>query len=123
MIQCPANYFGEGEDYSLPDDPSILQEFSKKFEEWERNHPDDPTGEKALASYKAKHGEIEYTKKEKTPRVLEDDEELVKDNSECVNLRLQVPMETCRLFKNYAKFRRMRPRELLILWVTKYAKL
>lgn len=123
MIKCPANYFGRGENYNLPDDPSIIQEIQVLWSEWEREHPGDPTGDKALAEWKAKNPDKPAISRDKIPRALEEDEEEIFDNSECVNLRLQVPIETCRLFKNYAKLKRIRPRELLILWVAKYAKL
>lgn len=124
MIKCPANYFGRGENYNLPDDPEIIKELNAQWEQWEREHPDDPTGEKALAADIELFGKPSLTPKAVNfKRLVEPDEEEIVDDTENVNLRLQIPKETCRIFKNYAKLKRMRPRELLILWVHKIAKL
>lgn len=54
MIEVPANYFGKGEMYFMQEDSEEMQEFIRKFDEYVVNHPDDPTGEQALADYNEK---------------------------------------------------------------------
>lgn len=118
-IECPANYFGKGEDYNLPDDVNVIAEYERKWKEWEAAHPEDPTGEIALADAKKK-GNLS------TPTITSPNEEVkvkTEDDIDCAELQLLMPVRHIQLLKNYAKFRRRRPRDIIMGWIDMYAKL
>lgn len=118
----PVNYFGKGEHWELPPDEAVQKEFTQRFLEYEVEHPDDPTGEIAFAEYKRKYP---FTGKT-IPSIVEQKTfayapEPVEPYSE--NLRLQIPPSKLQTLKNYAHYRRRRPRDILIEWIDKYCKL
>lgn len=49
--KCPSNNFGKGPGYVVPQTDEAISEWEKMWDEWESAHPDDPTGEKALAKW------------------------------------------------------------------------
>lgn len=51
MIEVPANYFGKGENYILPDEGEEQADFARRFDEYVVAHPEDPAGEQALRLY------------------------------------------------------------------------
>ncbi len=63
----PANYFGKGENYVLPESMDAVREFEQQFDAWVTANPNDPTGEKAIESYKA---HLAATKKVGIPPVF-----------------------------------------------------
>lgn len=123
-LECPANYFGKGEDYLLPDDPATLQEFERKFQEWEKSHPEDPTGEIALAHDKiASSSSVEVrrngaisTEEKKSPH------ELLPDDSPLKEIELVMPESYIIRFKEYCKEKRRRPRDMLMVWIDEKTK-
>lgn len=140
LLSCPCTYFGKGSNYILPDDPETIREFEAKWKEWETEHPDDPTGEKALAEYlaanphtnlDAKTGHVppprQATQKAATPASFQKKEELEPTNFEIENetrkLRLELPDEVIEKLKRYARYCRRRPRDIIIGWVEKYCQL
>lgn len=126
----PANYFGKGEGWELPDDPKIVEEFTKRFLEWEAAHPEDPTGDLALAAFNIRHPAP--TEKVKGKRDVEGQlivgptltiiQGPVDEPNEC-NLRLQLPASKLQTLKNYAHYKRRRPRDIIIDWINKNCKL
>ena len=123
-LECPANYFGKGKNYLLPDDAETIREFERRFQEWEQAHPEDPTGELALAKWESEVGPINKSKpqsqlrgttEEKTPEVS--DEEIWKE------LELVMPERHIEKFKNYCRLQRRRPRDIMMLWIERLCKL
>lgn len=116
MIQVPINYFGKGEDYSLPDDPNIIREFEAKWKEWDSLHPDDPMGEKALAEYKAKNKNTPEAYRGKEATIQED------ASDESNRLKLELPVIVIQRLKDYAKYKRKRPRDIIMMWILEKCK-
>ncbi len=126
-LECPANYFGKGEDYLLPDDPKVLGEFERKFKEWEDSHPEDPTGDIALAHDKiASSSSVENrsngaisTEEKKNPlplTITEPSPELESDGL-LKEIELVMPENYIKLFKEYCKEKRRRPRDMMMTWI------
>lgn len=121
-LECPANYFGKGEDYLLSDDPKELAEFNRRFEEWERAHPEDPSGDIALAHDKiASSSSVEHrhdgtiaTEEKKTPAVKKTDETLKE-------LEMVMPESYIKRFKELCQEKRKRPRDMMMIWIDKYS--
>lgn len=123
MLEVPANYFGKGENYNLPDDPEIIREFERRFQEWEAAHPEDPSGELALALAK-KHNEP--AKKINPPTSTGNrpaKEESAEEGIDWAELELTLPPDHITLLKNYAKFKRRRPRDIVMGWISQFCKL
>ena len=143
----PANYFGKGENYVLPESLDAVREFEQQFDAWVTANPNDPTGEKAIESYKA---HLAATKNKVThpfatppadvllPSVVApppvDIEKLVEAKVESVmqaqaptptlelsgdtdQLKLQLPVELIDKLKDFAKAKRRRPRDIVITWI------
>lgn len=114
----PANYFGKGEDFILSDDkPNEIKEFDDKYKEWAEAHPEDPTGEIALAEFR-KRNRI-------TP-----EEEITSSSSSVepefqgsAKIHLELPETSIEKLKNYARFRRRRPRDIINGWIEQFCKL
>ena len=49
--KCPVNHFGKGVNYIVPQTDDAIAEYEEQWNEWESEHPDDPTGEKAWAKW------------------------------------------------------------------------
>jgi len=129
MIEVPANYFGKGENYNLPDDAETIREFERRFTEWEKAHPDDPTGDIALAAYKKPLPTALVTTKstsDSAPTPVSDDVE-EEDGEEFEfndsSVRLRIPSPILLKFKKYARYKRKRPRDILIFWITRFCNL
>jgi hypothetical protein len=124
MLEVPANYFGKGRDYNLSDDPKELQEFERKFKEWEAAHPDDPVGEKALSEYESTRGTSKVKIQSRPSVSFTDDDEDDDDNDDSSNkIRLELPSVLIMQLKRYARFHRKRPRDIVMMWIIKYGKL
>lgn len=129
-LSCPANYFGRGEDFLLPDDAEFLLEFNRQYEEWEREHPDDPTGEHALAKWKAEGKDLtpkplrpQPTKTHApTPPPPEESNDLAEDG-DWDRLKLSLPDDYIQKLKDYARFKRVRPRDIVMGWIRQHAKI
>lgn len=131
QLSCPANYFGRGEDFDLPDDAEFLMVFNKQYEEWEREHPDDPTGEEALKKWKLERKSmapspslrVPPTKRtEPAPPPDEESTDLDED-SDGDRLRLSLPDDYIKRLKDYARFKRVRPRDVVMGWIRQHAKI
>ncbi len=132
ILECPANYFGKGEEYTLPEDPDVIREFERRFQEWELAHPDDPLGELALARAKQHH---EPTKKTTPPPVNQPHQQinpqplpqsslpLTDVGDDMIELELTLPADYVKLLKNYAKFKRRRPRDIIMSWIQQFCRL
>lgn len=136
-LKCPANYFGKGENYILPDNPEEIRDFERQFKDWEAKHPDDPTGEMALKNHK----EVVRTTPKALPAqpvviiserdankvifpsvaakkgVIEDDPEF--QNAE---LELELPKYLIAQLKAFAKYKSRRPRDIVASWIRLYAR-
>lgn len=142
MVECPANYFGKGENYVLPDNADAIREFERRFQEWEVEHPEDPTGDLALAKWKAentgKPPAVSAPSKPKgavnLPHITTEKEThlapmptipvmpVIPDDAEWVELELTLPKVYVDQLKRYAAFMRRRPRDIIILWINKHTK-
>jgi hypothetical protein len=124
-LECPANYFGKGENYILPDDAETVREFERRFQEWERQHPEDPTGELALAKWKEDHFEAPApSRAPSTPRkTTEEKESSDSGDEEWKELELVLPVAHIEKLKNYAKLQRRRPRDIIMLWIERFCKI
>lgn len=116
----PANYFGKGEEFILPDDPVILKEFDARFNEYEIAHPEDPTGDKAL-----EHAKSQPPIKSKLDKGVSTTEEKspVSEDDKWVELEMFMPARHIELFKKYCSLQRRRPRDIMMLWIDKLCKL
>lgn len=142
MVECPANYFGKGENYMLPDNPEVIREFERRFQIWEREHPDDPTGDLALAKWKQDNsGKSPVSQPIKPkgavnlPHITTEEENpitampevpvmpVISDDAVWVELELTIPREYVDQLKRYAAFMRRRPRDIIMLWITKHTKI
>jgi hypothetical protein len=124
-LECPANYFGKGKDYCLPDDAAAVHEFERRFAEWESAHPDDPTGELALAKWEQDHANSLASKPLQRTRVETTGEKssTVMESSDLKELELVLPAGHIAKFKNYCRLQRRRPRDIMMLWIEAYCKL
>lgn len=124
-LKCPANYFGKGENYLLPDDAETVREFERQFQEWEQAHPEDPTGELALAKWKSEHGED--TPRPRIPAALREPtgEKIptVDEEEEWKEIEMVIPVRYIEKFKNYCRLQRRRPRDVFMLWIERLCKL
>jgi len=124
----PANYFGRGEDFCLPEDHAIVREYERRFQEYEAAHPEDPMGEKLL--------EADRKKKLNLPKAIDarlsdrtiPTEEKVEaeppiEMDEMVEVEMTIPKSQLDLFKRYCKFQRRRPRDIFLLWIARHCKL
>jgi hypothetical protein len=116
-LEVPANYFGRGENYILKDDPEELRWFEERFKEWESAHPEDPTGEIALQEEKRKPSY--QPNPTKTTITRHDDDDFL----DSTKLRLELPTTHIEKLKNFAKFKRRRPRDIVMAWIDQYCKL
>lgn len=114
MIKCPATYFGKGENYNLQDaTPDELQKFNEDFEKWERENPDDPTGEIALEAYKRNGGKASSSVEETPVASLQ----IMMDTP--ADLRISLPFYAIEKLKNHARLRKRRPRDIIQEWILK----
>jgi hypothetical protein len=124
-LECPANYFGKGKNYTLPDDAEVVREFERRFQEWEREHPEDPTGDLALAKWEAEHSE--ETPRARVPAALREPtgekEPVVSDDEDWKELEMILPVRHIEKLKKYASYKRRRPRDIVMLWIETYCKL
>lgn len=110
---CPANYFGQGEDAAL--EPDKIAEFNKLWNEWEEAHPDDPTGEIALAAYKQRN---RIPSEQKIPEV-EIDPTIILSGK----IHLEITEDRIDKLKKYARIHRRRPRDIVNGWIDQFCKL
>lgn len=148
--KTPANYFGKGADYVLPDNLEIIHQFERDFDAWVRENSDDPTGEKALALWEQSQlqppelpplqkkkellpsvelpAKVEVEVEHLTPTKILDlalkpivvD---VEQGLETVQLTLELPEIYVERFKKFCKFKRKRPRDVLLFWILQHAKI
>ena len=116
---CPADYFGKGPEFLLPDDPQVLREFEMRFQEYELAHPNDPTGEIALA----KNTVTRPTKPLAIPTEERDAFDLISENDTLSEIEMVLPIRHIQLFKRYCRFQRRRPRDVFMVWIDKICKL
>lgn len=122
MLECPANYFGKGEDYVLPENADELRTFEHRFAQWEREHPEDPDGSIALAHAKLNAQPTE--EKNVSPSVGPSEvfiPRAVMDESQ--KLKLELPLAYIEKLKKYASFKRRRPRDIIMAWIDANCKL
>lgn len=122
MLKVPYNYFGQGVNYNLPDNPSVIREFEQKFKEWEEKHPDDPTGEIAYNEYILKIKEKQNEPAPPSPPPIEEKKEVEPTSLVSVRLKLELPEQAVKKLKNYAKMRSMRPRDILVEWIATHCQ-
>lgn len=125
ILSCPANYFGRGENFVLPDDAAFIKEFEDQWATWEREHPDDPTGELALEAAKKNHIQIAPSPPRPAPVVIgiaEKNLEYV-ENDRRIFLKLTLPHAHMQKLKNFARLQRRRPRDIIIAWIEKLCRL
>lgn len=118
LPKCPVTYFGKGENWNLTQ--ATLEEakwFNDEFDKWVTDHPEDPTGELALESYKL---EIAGHTPEPTPKQYSNGEvsqaEQTRHEVEDLGwseLRLTLPQEDIERLKNYSRKMRRRPRDVI----------
>lgn len=120
MIECPANYFGRGEDYILPDDPDVVREFERKFEEWVNTHPDDPTGEQTLKAHGPQRTHRSILNRSPKGIFINSNSETpappTKEKEPYVlmgEIKLRLPIKELETLKNFAIFKRRRPRDII----------
>lgn len=115
--KVPCNYFGRGEDFILSDDkPDEIAEIDKLWKEWADAHPEDPLGEIALAEYKKRNRK---TPEESTSPSVEPEAEF----QGSAKIHLELPETSIEKLKNYARFRRRRPRDIINGWIQQFCKL
>lgn len=107
--ECPANYFGKGADYQLPDDIKVVAEYERRWRDWESKHPEDPTGEIALREWEARGGG--KGKSSSAPRETMEVDAI--EEGETSQLKLEMLDSDIRLLKMFASFKRKRPRDVL----------
>lgn len=107
--KCPANYFGKGVDYQLPDDREAVAEYERLWREWETTHPNDPTGEIALKSWESNNGGTKVALASPPVAIVEGAQ-----SSETSKLKLEIPDHVIKQLKNFASFKRKRPRDVII---------
>lgn len=134
--EVPANYFGKGDDYILPDTISVVQEFERRWKEYEVEHPDDPTGELALAKFRAQPKvdrvetivvhipppepiiePVEVTPLPEEPPI---DKIVLPKNFQWKEIELVMPEQYVERFKSFAAAKRRRPRDILMSFIDKY---
>lgn len=112
----PCNYFGKGENYNLQEDnPTQVAEFERLWKEWEEAHPEDPTGEIALEDYKKRNRLV--------PEEIITKKSIEQDLEESSKIHLELPERLILKLKNYARFRRRRPRDIVASWIEQFARL
>lgn len=121
-LECPANYFGKGKDYILPDDPDTVAEFERRWREWEAEHPSDPTGDTALAQWEAEHGGTK-SRSARVPAEIAGGDVEPGDSDDMATLKLELPTGHIDKLKRYARFLRRRPRDVLMIWIERHCKL
>lgn len=122
--KCPANYFGRGENFNLPDDKEFLHQYELEWQEWERAHPDDPGGEKALAEWK-KWKATQPAQPSTTPPTTGGKESIPSATVgvETKELELELDPAIITKFKAYCRLQRKRPRDIFTYWVNTYANI
>lgn len=123
MIECPHNYFGRGVNFQLPDDPIIIQEIEKKWEEWESAHPDDPTGERAYVEAMKRNGKTISTRPEIPKFVQSKEGPVTFEENKTKKLRLELPKREIELLKRFSAAERRHPRDIIIRWIHQNCKL
>ncbi len=127
-IACPANYFGKGANYILPDNEEEVRAFEQLFDKWVTDHPDDPTGELALATEK-KNNKSDYgwnpgyaleigskgIANPVDPRDLPPDK--IEINGETTQLTLELPKEFIKKLKRIAIHKKRRPRDIIMSYI------
>lgn len=103
---CPANYFGKGADYVLPDSREEIQDYEEKWRKWMEDHPNDPTGELAIKEWEATTGRKAKLATEPKPVGEDLDEEFA-------TLKLELNPNVIKQLKTYASFCRKRPRDIV----------
>jgi hypothetical protein len=111
-LECPANYFGKGKDYILQ--PDFAEEFDRRWKIWEKENPEDPTGEKALAFYESSQS---TERKEETANQGQTEKQALEDTKK---FRLELDAQDIERLKAYAKYKRKRPRDIITLWIRTY---
>lgn len=89
-LPVPINYFGKGRNHTLS--PSEIDWYNQEFDRWVTEHPDDPTGEEALAEQEGGRMFIEQQK----PR-LDDDEMPIAKSATLFHLDPKSPKSQVRL--------------------------
>jgi len=115
--KCPANYFGLGADYVLPEDIEIVREFELKFSDWVTKNPDDPTGELAIAAYQKYLAQNPKAKAELAKPKYDAIVINPNDYDDAKQLRLQLPADLLEVLKKFAKAKKRRPRDIIIHWI------
>lgn len=113
--KCPANYFGKGVNYVLPDDREAVQEYERLWQEWEAAHPNDPTGEIALKEWSHTTGKKVVFSDGPQPIIQPNDV-----SAETSKLKLELADSDIRLLKNFASFKRRRPRDVIAELIRTY---
>lgn len=153
MIEVPANYFGKGELYILKEDSDEMAEFVRRFDLYAEAHPNDPTGEEALRLHLAATKNpvsvylqpipappppealpfVELQDYRKTPPPVHPpidpkEKEIIPQTpfnitEEWEELKLKIPIGYYNNLKNYAKWKRRRPRDVVMKWIRDYCHL
>lgn len=138
--KVPINYFGRGENYALPDNFAVIKDFEEKFREWEREHPDDPTGEITLQAWRDSHAKpailevpkiIPLPEKQESiatilpPVVTETPviENEIPDELDYDTLKLTLPIPLLDKLKKYSKLKKKRPRDIVSFWILHHCKI
>lgn len=111
--EVPANYFGRGRDFILPDDTTVVAEITEKWTKYEQDHPDDPMGENILKKWEEDANRlctVEATKNLQQARTIVSDYEFLGVTTQ---LRLELPKDLINHLKGYARYTRKRPRTII----------
>lgn len=130
--EVPVNYFGKGVDYQLPDDVEAVEEFNRKYAEYERDNPDDPTGALLLEKYNVHlkvqksiaHAPSMETKLPGLP--IQFGDEILKTEVTARGetfIRLSLPVNAIENLKKFARYQRKRPRDVVLAWIELYCRL
>lgn len=131
--KCPINYFGKGREHHISeDDIEEVRAYEKAWRDWEKQHPNDPLGEQALADYDAwRKDNVQLPHVAKTiderreadhlpPSTKERSIEMWSDTAK---MKLELPVSVIAMLRKYSAMHRMRPRDVVTALIQRNCKI